>query len=124
MQNIQWVPGIRARYGGKATPKHIKAAQAIRKILKDNFPGEKIYVKSENSTGTPSIAIFMGGESKIINGQIDPECPQNLLRDKAEKLVGHFQYEGYDGMQDRRDDIPQVKYIVVMELAYKAYYGI
>jgi hypothetical protein len=82
-----------------------KAAQAaaqIREILKKEFPTTKFSVKSDN---------FSMGDSVNVSW-IDGVAPR-----KVEKLISHYQYGKFNGMEDiyectnRRDDIPQTKWL-------------
>lgn len=79
-------------------------AQEIRKELKKAFPNIKFNVRSENYAGGNSITI------KYIDG---------IAPFKVEELVSKYKIGSFDGMQDlyeftnKRDDIPQTKYIFV-----------
>lgn len=79
-----------------------RAAQAIRKVLKQKFPEVKFSVRSKSFS--------MGDEVNVrwVDGPTERE---------VEKEVNHFQKGSFDGMQDiyeysnSRDDIPQTKYL-------------
>ena len=82
-----------------------KAAQAaaqIREILKKEFPKTKFSVKSSN---------YSMGDS------INVSWTDGVAEEKVKKLIGHYQYGDFNGMDDiyeytnRREDIPQTKYL-------------
>jgi len=79
-----------------------QASQEIRKILKKEFPKTKFSVKSNN---------YSMGDS------IDINWIDGVAKRKVEKLISHFQYGKFNGMDDiyeytnRREDIPQTKYL-------------
>lgn len=83
---------------------HAATAKAIKQELKKAFPLIKFKVRSDS---------FAGGDSVHIEWENGPT-------DKAlQAIVGKYQYGHFDGMQDlyehtnRRDDIPQVKYVQI-----------
>lgn len=79
-----------------------QAAQQIREILKKEFPTIKFSVKSDN---------YSMGDSVNVSW-VDGVAPK-----KVYALIGHYQYGKFNGMEDiyeytnRRDDIPQTKYL-------------
>jgi hypothetical protein len=79
-----------------------QASQQIRKILKKEFPKTKFSVKSSNYSMGDSINISW------VDG---------VAEKKVEKLISHYQYGDFNGMDDiyeytnRREDIPQTKYL-------------
>ncbi len=79
-----------------------KTAQAIRRELKENFPSVKFTVRSEN---------FSMGDAVRIAWIDGPQTKQ------VEEITDKYQYGSFNGMEDiyeysnRRDDIPQAKYI-------------
>jgi len=82
--------------------KSAKVANIIKKELKKEYKDIKFKVRSDNFSQGNSVNIFwIGGPT----------------REKVEAIVGNYQYGHFDGMEDiyrysnRRDDIPQVKYI-------------
>lgn len=88
----------------KRTTTAATAAAAIRAELKNAFPGIKFSVRSETYSGGNSVNV------SYIDG-IDEK--------RVEKLLAKYQYGHFNGMEDiyentnRRDDIPQVKYLFV-----------
>ena len=81
-----------------------QTARAIRQDLKIKFPGINFRVRSEN---------FAGGNS------VDVDYDNFLPTQEIEKVIKKYQYGHFDGMIDlyeysnSRDDIPQVKYVMV-----------
>ena len=79
-----------------------QASQQIKKILKKEFPKTKFSVKSTN---------YSMGDS------IDISWIDGVAERKVEKLISHFQYGKFNGMDDiyentnRREGIPQTKYL-------------
>lgn len=88
----------------KRTTTAATAAAAIRTELKNAFPGIKFSVRSEIYSGCNSVNV------SYIDG-IDEKRVENLL--------AKYQYGHFNGMEDiyentnRRDDLPQVKYLFV-----------
>jgi len=87
----------------KKKSEHSRAASAIRKELKENFPDTKFRVHS---------SVYAGGSSINIYWEDGPSTSTvKLFSDK-------YQYGQFDGMTDMyeysndRKDIPQVKYIM------------
>lgn len=80
----------------------VAAAKAIRKELKDAFPGVKFSVRSDS---------FAGGNSVDIRWIDGPKAAD------VEEITGKYQYGHFNGMIDlyeysnRRDDLPQAKYV-------------
>lgn len=78
------------------------AAQQIRKVLKNEFPGVKFSVRSHN---------YAGGSAVYVEWNGDPE------RREVEPKVCMYEYGKFDGMTDSYDannirkDLPQVKYV-------------
>lgn len=85
------------------TSTQAKAAKAIRKELKDAFPGIKFSVRSSS---------FAGGNDVTIDWTDGP------TRVEAQKITGKYQYGNFDGMTDCYEysnghtDIPQAKYVM------------
>lgn len=83
-----------------------QCAKLIRAELKQNFPNIKFSVRSSNFSMGNAIDIRYSG---------------NVAEEDVEKLVAKYEYGRYDGMQDmyeinnRRNDIPQAKYICVYQ---------
>jgi len=81
-----------------------QCAKAIRKELKEKFPAVKFSVTSDN---------FAGGDAVSIH-YVD-----TLDIEKVETITDKYQVGTFDGMTDyydidnARDDIPQVKYVMV-----------
>lgn len=79
-------------------------AKAIRKELKETFPGSKFTVRSRNFAGGNSVDVG------IYDTKID--CK------KVDELLAKYEYGSFDGMTDmynydnKRDDVPQVKYVL------------
>ena len=79
-----------------------RCAKEIRKELKQNFPGIKFKVVSDN---------FAGGDSVNVSWIDGPTS------DRVDLITKKYQYGHFDGMQDMyeysnsRDDIPQAKYV-------------
>lgn len=77
-------------------------AGAIKEELKKLFPGVKFSVKSSN---------FAGGDSVDVSWEDGPTTEQ------VNNIINKYQYGHFDGMTDmyeytnRRDDIPQSKYV-------------
>lgn len=99
---------------------HAMAAKAIRAELKKEFPEHKARVRSTSFSMGNAVDIYIGGKSQTVDGfQIDKNCPNHQLREKVRKVVAKYQSGSFDGMEDiynydnRRDDIPQVKYVHV-----------
>ena len=86
----------------KQISSHAATAKEIRKELKKAFPGQKFKVRSDSFS--------MGNAVRIswING---------VTEDAVEEITNKYQYGHFNGMEDmyeisnRRNDIPQVKYI-------------
>ena len=83
---------------------HVEAAKAIRKELKVVFPKVKFSVTSKS---------FTGGD-KVVISWIDA-----IITNQVETITNKYQMGHFDGMigcyeySNRRDDIPQVKYVNV-----------
>ena len=84
--------------------KSARAAQAIRKELKNSFPGIKFSVRSDNYSGGNAVRIsYMDG------------VPESEIK----KIVNKYQYGSFDGMiglyeiTNSRDDIPQVEWVQI-----------
>ena len=83
---------------------HALAAKAIRKELKKN--GIKAKVRSSS---------FVGGNAV----DIDLIDVMPAVRKKVEEFAREFEYGSFNSMEDiyehnnRRDDIPQVKYVMI-----------
>ena len=81
---------------------HAQAAKAIKKELKERWPNVNWRIRS---------SIFSGGTSVYIRWIDGP------TQDEVRQIVGKYQYGYFDGMEDlykitnRRNDIPQVKYV-------------
>jgi len=79
-----------------------QAAKAIRKELKEAFPGIKFKVKSDN---------FSMGNSVDINWVDGP------MEKEVAKITAKYQYGHFNGMEDiyeysnKNTDIPQVKFV-------------
>jgi hypothetical protein len=79
-----------------------QAAAQIREILKKEFPTTKFSVKSENYSMGDSIRVYW---------------TDGVAERKVEKLIAHYEYGQFNGMEDiyeytnRREDIPQTKYL-------------
>jgi hypothetical protein len=79
-----------------------QASQQIKKILKKEFPKTKFSVISSNYSMGDSINISW------VDG---------VAERKVEKLISHYQYGDFNGMEDiyeytnRREDIPQTKFL-------------
>jgi hypothetical protein len=77
-------------------------AKAVRKELKEKFPGIKFSVRSDN---------FTGGDAVRVSWYDGPTY------DEVDTLLTKYQYGHFDGMQDLyefsnvRADIPQTKYL-------------
>lgn len=77
-------------------------AKAVKKELKEKFPGIKFSVTSES---------FTGGDAVRVSWEDGPTY------DKVDILLTKYQYGHFNGMQDLyefsnvRNDIPQVKYL-------------
>jgi len=88
--------------GKKNLSEAARAAKEIRKILKENFPGVKFSVRSDNYS--------MGNSVQV-------EWVDGPTEKQVNELVGHYEYGSFDGMQDlyvidnKREDIPQTKYL-------------
>lgn len=78
------------------------AAKEIRVILNKQFPNTKFRVRSDN---------FSMGDS------VDVEWTDGPTSEAVDKHIAHYQYGNFNGMEDiyeytnRRDDIPQTKYL-------------
>ena len=92
------------------------AAKAIRKELKEKFPGVKFSVRSSNFS--------MGNSVDVSYDTRAHGCPEGDGKapvDKVWAVVGKYQYGHFDGMTDsyeysnRQDDIPQAKYVHVSQ---------
>ncbi len=85
----------------RVTP-HAAAAKQIRGILKTAFP---------HTTFTVHARSFAGGDA------VDVRWIDGPITREVDALIGQYEYGSFDGMQDlyeytnRRDDIPQVKYV-------------
>lgn len=81
-----------------------EAAKAIRAELKLAFPGIKFSVKSSN---------FSMGNA------VDITYLDGVFRKRVEEITDKYQYSSFNAMEDmseitnRRDDIPQAKYVNV-----------
>lgn len=82
---------------------HAATAKAIRKDLKEKFPGIKFSVRADS---------YAGGNSVHVSWQDGPT--DNMVDD----LIKKYQYGHFDGMKDiyeysnNRDDIPQVMFVM------------
>lgn len=80
------------------------AAKQIRQILKNAFPSTKFRVRSSG---------YSMGDS------VDVDWTDGPTRDQVNKLVGHYQYGHFNGMEDiyeysnSRKDIPQTKFLML-----------
>jgi len=89
------------------------AAKAIRKELKEKFPGVKFSVRSSNFSMGNSVDIEYDVIAHGVEG--DNKAPVKGVWE----VVGKYQYGHFDIMTDsyeysnRQDDIPQVKYVHV-----------
>lgn len=89
------------------------AAKAIRKELKEKFPGVKFSVRSSNFSMGNSVDISYDVITHGVEG--DNKAPVKDVWDIASK----YQYGHFDGMTDSyeysnfHDDLPQVKYVNV-----------
>lgn len=83
---------------------YAQAAKAIKKELKNAFPGVKFLVRSDS---------FAGGDAVRIN------YTDGVIVDEVSKIVKKYEYGDFDCMQDLfvannvRVDIPQVKYVQI-----------
>ena len=81
---------------------HARAAQMIRKELKDRFPGVKFSVRSSSYSG--GSAVHIRSEPRVD-------------RQEVMAIVGKYQYGHFDGMTDMYeysntdDSIPQVQFV-------------
>jgi len=79
-----------------------ETARAIREELKKTFPKIKFSVTSKS---------YSGGNS------VTAAWEDGVLVDDVVRVIEKYQYGNFDGMQDlyeytnKRDDIPQVKYV-------------
>lgn len=98
---IKWKAERKQKQGGS---NHAMAAKAIREELKKAFPEVKFSVKSDS---------FSGGDS------VDIRYTDGPASKKVEAYTDKYQYGHFNGMIDmyessnRRDDIPQVKFVHV-----------
>lgn len=89
------------------------AAKAIRKELKEKFPGVKFSVRSNNFAG--GNAVDVSYDIVSLGDRGDGTVPVDAVWD----IVKKYQYGHFDGMTDsyeysnRQDDIPQAKYVHV-----------
>lgn len=83
---------------------HAAASKAIKAELKKSFPLTKFSVRSDS---------YAGGNSVHIEWQNGPTS------DMVNQIVSKYQYGHFNGMEDiyehtnRRNDLPQVKYVQV-----------
>lgn len=81
-----------------------QCAAAIRKDLKQAFPGIKFSVTSSSYSMGNSVSI------RYVDG---------VLNNEVRDIVQKYQYGSFNGMEDiyeytnSRDDIPQAKYIII-----------
>lgn len=115
--------GSRNQAKGKYTMKSeaAQAAAAIRKELKALFPKEKMSVTSDNYAGGNAVRVAIGNRlpTRECGFMVDKNTPEYAMRRKVEAVTDKYTKGHFDGMTDsydysnRRDDIPQVKYITV-----------
>lgn len=90
------------------------AAKAIRKELKEKFPGVKFSVRSSNFSMGNSVDIAY---DTVLHGEQDGDG--KAPASEVWKVANKYQYGHFDGMTDsyeysnRHDDLPQAKYVHV-----------
>tara|TARA_R100001163_G_C4966498_1_gene128165 strand:- start:44 stop:508 length:465 start_codon:yes stop_codon:yes gene_type:complete len=83
---------------------HAQASKLIKQELKEKFPNTKFSVTSE---------IFAGGNAVRV------EWVEGAKEDDVREITNKYEYGRFNGMEDiyeitnRREDIPQVKYITL-----------
>lgn len=83
-----------------------KAAAAIRKELKANYPDLKFTCRSDNFAGGNAVRLSYENQAPDVHASI-------------QKMLAKYQYGHFDGMIDLyehsnvREDIPQVKYLQI-----------
>ena len=101
-----------------------QTAKAIRKELKAAFPNEKFRVRSETYSMGNAVSVYIGEYVKT--GARDCRgwdvMEKNEVMKEVEKIISKYKYGSFNGMEDiyeytnRRDDIPQVKFVSLYPL--------